>query len=181
MEANEAQELQEHAEHGAHESSMRPVAFTMSVLAVLLAVTTMLGHRTNTELVLRQIDKNDVWSEYQAKKIRANDTELMSKLLSVVTIADENGAKKIIKENADHKDKWAEDLKEEQQEAQALEEKVKLTEQKEDFFDYGETLLEIALVISSVTLLTRSRIYWYFGIGASVLGVASVVWGLLIH
>ena len=35
MEANEAGELQEHAEHGAHEPSMRPVAFTMSVLAVL--------------------------------------------------------------------------------------------------------------------------------------------------
>lgn len=39
MEANEAQELKEHAEHGAHESALRPVAFTMSVLAVLVAVT----------------------------------------------------------------------------------------------------------------------------------------------
>ena len=34
MEANEAQELQENAEHGSKESSLRPVAFTMSVLAV---------------------------------------------------------------------------------------------------------------------------------------------------
>ena len=41
-------------------------------------------------------------------------------------------------------------------------------------------LLEIGLVISSVTLLTRSRIYWYFGIGASIIGVSSVVWGFLI-
>jgi hypothetical protein len=31
-----------------------------------------------------------------------------------------------------------------------------------------------------VTLLTRSRIYWYFGIGASIIGVSSVVWGFLI-
>jgi len=43
MEANEAQELQEHAEHGSHESVLRPVAFTMSVLAVLVAVTTVLA------------------------------------------------------------------------------------------------------------------------------------------
>ena len=41
MEANEAQELKEHAEHG-QESALRPVAFTMSVLAVLVAVTTVL-------------------------------------------------------------------------------------------------------------------------------------------
>ena len=54
MEANEAQELQENAEHGSHESSLRPVAFTMSVVAVLVAVTTVLGHRTHTEAVLNQ-------------------------------------------------------------------------------------------------------------------------------
>jgi hypothetical protein len=181
MEANEAQELQEHAEHGAHESSLRPVAFTMSVLAVLVAVTTVLGHRTHTEAVLKQAEASDTWNEYQAKKIRAYDTDLMSNLLSVVTIADENAAKKIVKGYADHKDKWAEDLKEEQQEAQALEDKVKQAESQAKFYDLGEALLEIALVISSVTLLTRSRIYWYLGIGASVIGVASVVWGLLIR
>ena len=59
MEANEAQELQEHAEHGAHESTLRPVAFTMSVLAVLVAVTTVLGHRTHTEVVLDQNKATD--------------------------------------------------------------------------------------------------------------------------
>jgi len=48
MEANEAQELQENAEHAEHESSLRPVALTMTVLAVLVAVTTVLGHRTHT-------------------------------------------------------------------------------------------------------------------------------------
>jgi hypothetical protein len=57
---------------------------------------------------------------------------------------------------------------------------VKLAEDKAKYFDLAETLLEIGLVVSSVTLLTRSRIYWYLGIGASVVGVASVVWGLLI-
>ena len=48
MEANEAHELKEHAEHGAHDATLRPVAFTMSVLAVLVAITTVLGHRTHT-------------------------------------------------------------------------------------------------------------------------------------
>ena len=45
---------------------------------------------------------------------------------------------------------------------------------------FGEALLEIGLVGSSVTLLTRSRIYWYLGIGASIVGVVSVAWGMLI-
>src|ERR1700756_1301008 len=71
MEANEAHELQEHAEHGAHEASMRPVAFTMAVLAVLVAITTVLGHRTHTEAVLDQNRATDEWNFYQAHKMRS--------------------------------------------------------------------------------------------------------------
>jgi len=173
MEANEAHELQEHAEHGSHDSGLRPVAFTMSVLAVMVAVTTVLGHRTHTEAVLKQAEASDTWNEYQAKKNRAYDTMLATDLLSVVTIADENAARKIVKGYADHKDKWAEDLKEEEKEARALEDKVKLAESQGRFFDLAEALLVIGLVITSVTLLTRSKIYWYLGLVFSLLGVAS--------
>jgi hypothetical protein len=180
MEANEAQELQENAEHGEHERTLRPVAFTMSVLAVLVAVTTVLGHRTHTEAVLRQAKASDTWNEYQAKKNRAYDTDLANRLLHDLTVADKDSAQKDIKDWASHKDKWAEDLKEEQNEALALETEVKNAEIKANFFDFGEALLEIGLVVSSVTLLTRSRIYWFLGIGASIIGVGSVVWGMLI-
>jgi hypothetical protein len=181
MEANEAQELQEQAENAEHASSLRPVAFTMSLLAVLVAVTTVVGHRTHTEAVLKQAKASDTWNEYQSKKNRAYDTALVTDLLSVVTIADKDAAQKIVKGYADHKEKWADDLKEEENEARALEAEVKGAEVRANFFDFGEALLEIGLVVSSVTLLTRSRIYWYLGIGASIIGVASVIWGLLIR
>jgi len=102
MEANEAQELKEHAEHAAGDSGLRPVAFTMSLLAVLVAVTTVLGHRTHTEAVLMQNKATDKWNEYQAHKIRSNNTALVSDLLSVVTIADKDAANKIAKSYADH-------------------------------------------------------------------------------
>jgi response regulator RpfG family c-di-GMP phosphodiesterase len=180
MEPNEAQELQEQAEHGEHERSLRPVAFTMSVVAVMVALTTVLGHRTHTEAVLKQAEASDTWNEYQAKKNRAYDTALITDVLNVVTVADKDGAKKIAKAYADHQAKWADDLEKETKVAEGFEEEVKLAEHKADYFDFGEALLEIGLVISSVTLLTRSRIYWYFGIGASIIGVSSVVWGFLI-
>src|SRR3974377_68730 len=114
MEATEAQELQEHAEHGAHESTMRPVAFTMSVLAVLVAITTVLGHRTHTEAVLFPNKATDQWNEYQAKNIRSYNTQLERDLLSVAMVADKDGAGKISKAYADHQKKWDDELKEEQ-------------------------------------------------------------------
>ena len=175
MEANEAHELQEHAEHGAHESAMRPVAFSMSVLAVMVAVTTVLGHRTHTEAVLYQNKATDQWNLYQAKKIRSNDTALVSDLLTAVTIADKEAAAKISKAYADHQAKWADDLKEEQEKAEGLEARVEQAEARADRFDLAEALLEIGLVITSVTLLTRSRIYWYLGMVFSVGGILSAL------
>jgi hypothetical protein len=180
MEANEAQELQEHAEHAEHENAMRPVALTMTVLAVLVAVITVLGHRTHTEAILNQDRATDQWNYYQAHKIRSNDTFLAADLLSVVTIADKEAAKKIAKGYADHQAKWTSDLKDEQDKAEALEAKVEHAEARADRFDLGEALLEIGLVITSVTLLTRKRAYWYVGIVFSLGGILSAASVLLL-
>jgi len=179
MEPNEVSELKEHAEQGG-ESAMRPVAFTMSVVAVLVAVTTVLGHRAETRAVLKRGDATDVWNEYQAKRNRAYDTYLATEELGTLTVVDKDRAAKDVKDWSGHQDKWAEDFNEEKKEAQGNEKEVELAESKAKFFDLAETLLEIGLVVSSVTLLTHSRIYWYLGICASIIGVASVLWGLLI-
>ena len=189
MEPNEAQELQEHAEHGSHESALRPVAFTMSVLAVLVAVTTVLGHRTHTEAVLDQtraaVEQNratDQWGEYQAKKNRAYDTQLTSELMKVAPLADKESAAKLTKGYAEHQAKWADDLndveasaREEERKVKEFERDVDAAEARADRFDLAEALLEIGLVITSVTLLTRKRIYWYLGMVFSLGGIASAV------
>ena len=172
MAENEADELREHAEHG---QTMRPVAFTMSVLAVLVAITTVLGHRAHTEAVLNQNKATDKWNEYQAHKIRSNDTALAADLLSVVTIADKGAADKIEKSYAEHQAKWAADLKRTQDEAEALQKNVEHAEVRANRFDLGEALLEIGLVITSVTLLTKSRAYWYLGIVFSIAGIGSAI------
>jgi hypothetical protein len=195
MEANEAQELQEQAEHAEHESSLRPVALTMTILAVLVAVVTVLGHRTHTEAILNQtraaVEQNrvsDDWAYYQAHKIRFNDTALTSDLMSVLAISDKNKAQKIEKSYADHQEKWTAELKDEEEKAREEEKKVSEFENKVEesearakHFDLGEVLLEIGLVVTSITLLTRKRIYWYAGLAFSVVGIVAAVLGLLIR
>jgi hypothetical protein len=181
MEANEAGELQEHAEHGAHDTSMRPVAFTMSVLAVLVAITTVLGHRTHTEAVLSQNKATDQWNLYQARKIRSSDTALAQDLLSVMAVSDKDAAAKVAKGYADHQKKWNDDLKEDSEKAEALETKVEKAEARADRFDLGEALLEIALVTASITLLTRNRIYWLLGLVFGLAGILSACSVLLLH
>jgi hypothetical protein len=47
-------------------------------------------------------------------------------------------------------------------------------------YDLAEALLEIGLVITSVTLLTRSRIYWYLGLVFSLFGIVSALSAFLV-
>jgi len=180
MEANEAHELQEHAEHGAHEASMRPAAFTMSLLAVLVAVTTVLGHRTHTEALLHTINKTDMWNEYQAQKIRSTDTGNTADLMSVLAVADKEKAAAKLKAYADHQDKWAKDFEKDQEKAKEFEEQFEKAEVRGNRFDLAETLLEIGLVVTSVTLLTKSRIYWFLGLGFAAAGILSALSVLLL-
>jgi hypothetical protein len=181
MEPNEAQELQEHAEHAEHESTLRPVALTMTILAVLVAVTTVLGHRTHTEAILNQDKATDTWGEYQAKNTRSYNTSLSLDLMKVLPVADKAAAEKIAEGYRDHQAKWngkgdkEGELQELKKEAEGLQNEVKQAEAKAVRFDLAEALLEIGLVITSVTLLTRRRFYWYLGIVFSLGGIASAL------
>lgn len=173
MDASDVHEYKENLQQAANEEPMRPVAFTMSMLAVLLAVTTVLGGRTHEDAVLNQNKATDQWNEYQAQKIRAYNTQLETDLMGVVAIDNKDAATKLLKSYADHEKKWATELTQDQAAATALQNSVDKGEAKADRFDLAEVLLQIGLVIVSITLLTRSRVYWHIGLAVSALGVAA--------
>jgi uncharacterized protein DUF4337 len=172
MEANEAQELQEQHEQAAGDRSLHPVSFTMSILAVLVAIVMVLGHRTHTEAVLDQTRAADQWNLYQAHKIRQYETQLTSDVLSNLAVRDPAAANQILDGYKSHLQKWNQDLAESEAAAHELEAEVDKSERRADRFDLGEALLEIALVVTSITLLARQRAYWYMGM---VFGVAGLV------
>jgi hypothetical protein len=64
------EELKESAEHAEH-SGQRQVGLTMAIVAVLLAIATLLSHRAHTEEVLTLTQNLDEWDFYQAKHNRA--------------------------------------------------------------------------------------------------------------
>jgi hypothetical protein len=172
MEANEAQELQEQHEQAAGDRSLHPVSFTMSILAVLVAIVMVLGHRTHTEAVLDQTRAADQWNLYQAHKIRQYDTQLMSDMLSTLPVRDPAAASKILDGYKSHLQKWNQDLADSEATAHKIEAEVNKSERRADRFDLGEALLEIALVVTSITLLARQRAYWYMGM---IFGVAGLI------
>src|SRR5262252_2567537 len=65
-----ADELQETTEHAMH-TGQKIIGLTTAIVAVLLATTTLLGHRAHTEEIKLQTRVNDGWGFYQAKHSRA--------------------------------------------------------------------------------------------------------------
>ena len=179
MEPTEPQELEEQHEHAAGDPSLRPVSFTISVLAVLVAIVTVLGHRTHTEAVLFQAKASDQWNLYQAKKIRQNDTGLTADLLTALQVRDKAVADKIVDGYKSHLAKWDQDLADSEKTAREFEERVEKAEHRADRFDLGEALLEIGLVITSITLLTRQRGYWFLGMAFGAGGIVAASLGFL--
>jgi 1,4-dihydroxy-2-naphthoate octaprenyltransferase len=47
------------------------------------------------------------------------------------------------------------------------------------FYDGSELFLEIAIVLSSISLLSGSLIYWRSSFLFSAVGIAGILWGLL--
>jgi hypothetical protein len=159
--AEDIMELKEHAEHGSEEHNLAPVTLTMAILAVLVASVTLLGHRAHTEEVLLQSRAADQWAYYQAKEIRRRNYELFLDELSIFSLQDSAHADAIKEKYAKEVERYSEELKDIQAEAKKAEAEVKVEEARADRYDLGEVLLEAALVICSITLLTRKKIFWY--------------------
>jgi len=131
--------------------------------------------------VLDQALASDQWNLYQAKKIRQYNTELTADLLTALPVRDAAAANKVTDSYKSHLAKWNDDLAEEEKHAKELEGEVRKAERHANRFDLGEALLEIGLVITSITLLTRQRAYWGLGMAFGISGLAIAAWAFFIR
>jgi hypothetical protein len=179
--ADEAQELRENAEKAREDRSLAAVSLTMAVLAVFVAVVSLLGHRAHTEEVVLQAKSSDQWAYYQAKSIREHEDDLFADFAAVAGVTDAEGMAKFKEKVAQEADRYKHDKAEIQDEARKLEAEVLMEERRADRYDLAEVFLEIGLVITSITLLSGRRIFWHLGIVLSVVGVVVAVMGAMIH
>ena len=181
MEANEIHEFDEQQEEASHKRDLFPISFTISVLAVFVALTTVMGHRAHTAAVLEQARATDQWNLYQAKKIRDFDTGLTVDLLTSLAVKDSSATAKLLDGYKAHRAKWAGELEEEQKVAKEFEDRVEVQERRAARFDLGEALLQIGVVIVAITLLTRQRAYWFFGMAFGLAGLICAALSFLVH
>ena len=179
--SEELHELQEHAEHAKHDPSMAPATLTMAILAVLVATVSLLGHRTSVEEVVLQNKVTDQWAFYQAKNIRRHTDELFADLTTIVATKDVEAAAKLKEKYHAEAERYRDEQKELDAKARELEAETTLVHEKTNRFDLAEVLLEIGLVITSITLLSGRRVFWYAGMVLAVVGILIAGSVVMIH
>lgn len=163
--------------HNEHEANpfLVPVSVTIAILAVLVAGATLLSHRAHTEELLLQAQATDQWAYYQAKNIRLHEVQSVADIFSTLAPADKDKAAAMTEKYKKEAERYSDDKDDIGEKAKDFEKERDFVSRRADRFDGGEGLLEIGLVICSLTLLTKRKVYWIAGM---LVGAGGVVFAL---
>jgi hypothetical protein len=170
-------------EHGGHAENplMLPVTVTLSILAVLVAMVTLLGHRAHTEELLLQAKASDQWAYFQAKNIRLRETQSVADILGALAPADKDKTAALHEKYLTQVERYEKEKDQITEQAKDFEKERDVVKRRADRYDAGEVFLEIALIISSFTLLTKKKGFWFAGMLLGVVGLIIATSGFLLH
>jgi hypothetical protein len=163
-EHDQVEELREHAEH-AREPFDKTVAGAMAIIAALLAVVSVAGQHYNTEQLLMQEKASDQWAYAQAKDIRHYVAEATKDVLTQSHAGDA-----LVSHYGNDSLRYKDDQAKISKEAQKLEEERDVSAEKAHKFHYGEVFLEVAIVLLSLSILTRRRPLAFLGAASALVG-----------
>src|SRR5262252_9336950 len=161
-------ELHEHAA----DHFGRRVALITALYAVLLAIAALGGNHAMKEMILAQQQSSDQWAFYQAKVIREHQYR-GQKLRLEADLAERGpsirpeGRDKLeglLKKFEEEERRYGEEKKDIEREAKALEHERDIWQAKDPYFLFAEGLLQIAIVMSSVSILSHSRVIFGFSV-----------------
>jgi len=142
---------------------------------------TLMGHRSSIEVVLLQTQASDQWAYYQAKNIRLHEMQSVADLIGVLDRGEKEKAEALREKYKTEIERYEKDKDQISEKAKELENERAVVSRKEDRFDAGEVVLDIALIICSLTLLTRIKAFWYSGMAIGTVGFFIGISGFFIH
>jgi len=163
----------------------RRVALTTAIYAVVLAIASLGGNNATKEMLLAQQQASDLWAFYQAKAIREHQYRAQKQRLEV-DLAERGPAMKpegrkkfeaLMTNFAEEEKRYNAEKKEIEKDAKKLEHERDVNRTKDPYFDFAEALLQIAIVMSSISILSTSRSTFIFSLLLAVIGVLLTVNG----
>ena len=189
MEAQEAHEIGDTIAEGGHEehaeaSFRRAAAVILGVIAMLLAIASLLGEAAMKETINFNIKASDTFAFYQAKNERQTTLQTAADQLDALAAshpegsgAARAGADKLIAgyratvARYESDPKTGEGKKELLEKARGYEEKRDRAQHEDSNYDFARGLFQIAIVLGSVSIVAVSRPLLWLGCGLAGLAL----------
>jgi hypothetical protein len=163
---------------------MRGVALTTAIYAVVLAIASLGGNNAMKEMLLAQQQASDLWAHYQAKSIRENQVHVQKMRLDERGAAMKPAGRKklegLLSDYVDQERHYNQDKKGIEKEARALEHERDIYRTRDPYFDYGEALLQIGIVLASIAILSSSVPVFALSMVMAVAGAVFTLNGFLL-
>jgi len=168
----------------------RLIAVYIGILAVALAICSMGAGNATKDTMTSNIESANTWAFFQAKNIRRHVLRLQIDELEVLQAAEpeltERARSVIADKISRYREKEAhlnsdpetgEGLKELLVKGKSLEAQRDLAMRKDRYFDYGLALLQIAIVLASISIITGGTSLLVLSLLISAVGIVSTLNG----
>lgn len=144
--------------------------FVIVFFAALLAINTMIGGQNSSKIMNNTIAANNQWAWYQAKNVR----QVLYETSAMEAKITEN-KEKFLAEAA----RMEADKKEIMEKAKALEAEREVARKKSPWFTWGGSVLQIAIVLLTASILAVSMPMFYISVVVGAVGsifVSQALW-----
>ena len=161
-----------HVEHEHH----KRIGIAIAVIAVIMAIIAALAKNEANIMIMKEVQASNGYAWYQSKRQRSYVNELEIKRLEFELAGSPNEAQRKLLEEQRGKLKAKNAEYESETKgiviaADADKKTAEMAAHRHHWFEYGEILLHIAVVLCSLTLLTEMNLFYRLGLGATIAGI----------
>jgi hypothetical protein len=156
--------------HDEHDPFVKKVALSVAIFAVILAVAGMGGKNASKDMMSAQMDASNTFAWYQAKSQKeVMYTQKKESLEEADKLSEQQKQRLdlVTKKLAEYEKEKA-DLKQQGDDFTA---KRTLNHRKDGYFDIAELFLQLAIVLASISMLSKARWPWTISLLLAVVGL----------
>ena len=159
------------------------IAITTLFLAVCATLASFKAGGYSTKMVLAQSQASDQWAYYQAKSIKETAYQTQRDMMSLIQLTTPAIEKEFREKTAEYDKEIARYKKEK---AEIMADAKKLEQARDDYQVYGGNfgraliLLQIGILFSSLSSISKNHVYWYAGAISGAGGIAAFFYALAI-
>lgn len=167
---NVHEDIHHHAHH-APESWVSWVALSTAILAALAAITALLSGMHANEAMMEKVEASDQWAFFQAKSIKSGQLNTKNDILKALEkTPSEKDVKKL--------EVYEQEMEKIKEKAEHAGHESKANFELHETYARGVTLFQIAITIAAISVLTKKKQFWLYGLVFGCVGTGYLIWGL---